>query len=216
MGCPSDHGAELSHPVLNSSAIEDPANSASSLGEQGHRHRNQQSEHHLHPGNGLGVSAKVKVLAVVFCFACLSTAWLTIFGLIRNGSTWVFALQKPPGLFLPLDRKSPTHPAIIGRMKNESAAGNLEVEAGGPGPAAQVSIKLQESTRPRTLQFQEVHIGQFFDNRGRRYEKLALSMASDEDRNGNIFQAQVEVLPDPFLRNGPGPEASYPRTNQKP
>ncbi len=53
-------------------------------------------------------------------------------------------------------------------------------------------------------------------NRGRRYEKLALSMASDEDRNGNIFQAQVEVLPDPFLRNGPGPEASYPRTNQKP
>jgi hypothetical protein len=59
---------------------------------------------------------------------------------------------------------------------------------------------------PRTLQFQEIPIGQFFEYRGRRYRKLALSMASDEDRNGNIFQAQVEVLPDPFLRNGPTPE----------
>ena len=59
---------------------------------------------------------------------------------------------------------------------------------------------------PSTIQFQEIPIGQFFEYRGRRYRKLALSMASDEDRNGNIFQAQVEVSPDPFLRNGPTPE----------
>ena len=50
---------------------------------------------------------------------------------------------------------------------------------------------------PSTIQFQEIPIDQFFEYRGRRYRKLALSMASDEDRNGNIFQAQVEVLPDP-------------------
>jgi hypothetical protein len=51
---------------------------------------------------------------------------------------------------------------------------------------------------PSTIQFQEIPIGQFFEYRGRRYRKLALSMASDEDRNGNIFQAQTEVLPDPL------------------
>ena len=51
---------------------------------------------------------------------------------------------------------------------------------------------------PSTIQFQEIPIGQYFEFRGRRYKKLALSMASDEDRYGNIFQAQTEVLPDPF------------------
>ena len=53
---------------------------------------------------------------------------------------------------------------------------------------------------PSTIQFQEIPIGQFFEYRGRRYKKLALSMASDEDRNGNIFQAQTEVLPDPLAQ----------------
>jgi hypothetical protein len=53
---------------------------------------------------------------------------------------------------------------------------------------------------PSTIQFQEIPIGQFFEFRARRYRKLALSMASDEDRNGNIFQAQTEVLPDPLPR----------------
>jgi hypothetical protein len=91
-------------------------------------------------------------------------------------------------------------------MKNESAVGNLEVEAGDLDPAAQVTIKLQENTRPRTLQFQEIPVGGYFEYRGRRYLKLALSMASDEDRNGSIFMAQVEVLPDPFSRSGPTPE----------
>ena len=122
-----------------------------------------------------------------------------------------FALQKPPGLFSPLDRKSPTRSAIIRGMKNQSAPRNLEVEADGPVAAAQVTIKLRESSRPSTLQFQEIPIGQFFELHGRRYGKLALSMASDEDRNGNIFQAQTEVLPDPFSRSDPGPEGSYVR-----
>ena len=53
---------------------------------------------------------------------------------------------------------------------------------------------------PPTLQFQEIPIGGHFEFRGRRYKKLALSMASDEDRNGNIFQPQTKVLPDAFLR----------------
>ena len=52
---------------------------------------------------------------------------------------------------------------------------------------------------PSTIQFQEIPIGQHFEFRGRRYKKIAPSMASDEDRNGNIFQAQTEVLLDPFL-----------------
>jgi hypothetical protein len=69
---------------------------------------------------------------------------------------------------------------------------------------------------PTTIQFQEIPIGGYFEFHGRRYRKLALSMASDEDRNGTIFQAQTEVLPDPYSRSDPGPEGSYPRTNQKP
>ena len=53
-----------------------------------------------------------------------------------------------------------------------------------------------------TIQFQEIPIGQHFEFRGRRYRKLALSMACDEDRIGNICQAQTEVLPDPFVSTG--------------
>ena len=50
----------------------------------------------------------------------------------------------------------------------------------------------------QTIQFQEVPSGQFLELRDRRYRKLALSLASDEDRNGAIFRAETEVLPDPF------------------
>ena len=67
-----------------------------------------------------------------------------------------------------------------------------------------------------TIQFQEIPIGQFFEFRGRRYRKLALSLASDEDRNGNILQAQTEVLPDPFSRSDPSPEPFDSGSNQKP
>ena len=55
-----------------------------------------------------------------------------------------------------------------------------------------------EANTVRTIQFQEIPIGGYFEFRGRRYRKLALSLASDEDRNGNLFMAQTEVLPDPF------------------
>lgn len=53
---------------------------------------------------------------------------------------------------------------------------------------------------PSPIQFQEIQIGQFFEFRGRRYKKLALSMASDEDRYGTIFMAQTEVGPDPLAQ----------------
>ena len=105
-------------------------------------------------------------------------------------------------------------------MKKESEPQN-QVEAAGTNPARNHpsmphKITSPNSPMPTTIQFQEIPIGQFFEYRGRRYRKLALSMASDEDRNGNIFQAQTEVLPDPFLRNGPSPEAFDSRNNQKP
>jgi len=44
--------------------------------------------------------------------------------------------------------------------------------------------------------FCELPIGSRFEFRGRRYEKLALSLACDEERCGNIFQDQTEVLSD--------------------
>ena len=59
---------------------------------------------------------------------------------------------------------------------------------------------------PPTIQFQEIPIGQHFEFRGRRYKKLALSMASDEERNGTIFQGQTEVMPDPLSRTAQPPE----------
>jgi hypothetical protein len=51
---------------------------------------------------------------------------------------------------------------------------------------------------PSTIQFQEIPVGGHFEFRCRRYCKIAPSMAEDEDRNGTIFQAETEVLPDPL------------------
>ncbi len=45
-----------------------------------------------------------------------------------------------------------------------------------------------------TTRFCELPIGARFEFRGRRYEKLALSLAGDEERCGNIFQDQTEVF----------------------
>jgi hypothetical protein len=42
--------------------------------------------------------------------------------------------------------------------------------------------------------FYQIPIGARFEFRGRRYEKLALSMARDEERCGNIFQDEAEVF----------------------
>jgi len=43
-------------------------------------------------------------------------------------------------------------------------------------------------SRTPTIQFHQLPLGARFEFRGRRYEKLALSMARDEERCGNIFQ----------------------------
>ncbi len=48
-------------------------------------------------------------------------------------------------------------------------------------------------------QFHQLPIGARFEFRGRRYEKLALSLAGDEDRCGNVFHAATEVLWDTAL-----------------
>jgi hypothetical protein len=48
---------------------------------------------------------------------------------------------------------------------------------------------------PLAIQFQEIPIGRYFEFRGRRYQKLALSLARDEDHYGTISLAQTEVLP---------------------
>lgn len=41
--------------------------------------------------------------------------------------------------------------------------------------------------------FSEVPVGGRFEFRGRRYEKLALSLARDEERCGNVFMDRTEV-----------------------
>jgi hypothetical protein len=45
-----------------------------------------------------------------------------------------------------------------------------------------------------TIQFSQIPVGARFEFRGHRYEKLALSMACDEERLGNIFHAETEVM----------------------
>jgi hypothetical protein len=47
-----------------------------------------------------------------------------------------------------------------------------------------------------TIQFSKIPVGARFEFRGHRYEKLALSMACDEERLGNIFHADTEVVPE--------------------
>lgn len=46
-----------------------------------------------------------------------------------------------------------------------------------------------------TVKFQQIPIGEVFEFRGRRYRKVAMSMAHDEDRCGNIFQDHTDVVP---------------------
>ncbi len=45
-----------------------------------------------------------------------------------------------------------------------------------------------------TMKFCEVPVGARFEFRGQRYQKLALSMACDEQRWGNIFHDDTEVV----------------------
>lgn len=58
--------------------------------------------------------------------------------------------------------------------------------------------------------FWQLPIGARFEFRGRRYEKLALSMARDEERCGNIFQYETEVVWD----RRPGEVEGPPRPPQ--
>ncbi len=47
-----------------------------------------------------------------------------------------------------------------------------------------------------TIPFSRIPVGSNFEFRGRRYRKLALSMACDEERIGNVFHDETEVLLD--------------------
>ena len=60
--------------------------------------------------------------------------------------------------------------------------------------------------------FYQLPLGARFEFRGKRYEKLALSMAGDEDRCGNIFQEEAEV----FWERRPGEELRPPRPPEPP
>ncbi len=81
-------------------------------------------------------------------------------------------------------------------MKDESISQNPGIQATDPGLGVRGTTT--QVPGPSTLQFQEIPIGGHFGYRDRRYRKLAISMASDEDRNGNIFRPETEVQPDPL------------------
>ncbi len=54
------------------------------------------------------------------------------------------------------------------------------------------------------LLFKDVKVGERFEFRGRRYQKVALSMAHDEERMGNVFQDVAEVVPLEGMQNAEG------------
>jgi hypothetical protein len=58
--------------------------------------------------------------------------------------------------------------------------------------------------------FSALPIGARFEFRGRRYEKLARSFAGDEDRCGNVFQGETEVV---WLGGSARPEPARPSRN---
>lgn len=47
-----------------------------------------------------------------------------------------------------------------------------------------------------TIPFQQLPIGARFEFRGRRYCKVAMSMAHDEERCANVFRGETDVMPD--------------------
>lgn len=48
----------------------------------------------------------------------------------------------------------------------------------------------------RTVRFDEVPVGGRFEFRGRRFEKIELSVARDEERWGAVFHEETEVVED--------------------
>jgi hypothetical protein len=83
-------------------------------------------------------------------------------------------------------------------VKAQSPLQKPEVQEGNPYASSPAPRTLVKTGKPLGLQFQEIPIGEFFEYRSRRYRRIAVSMASDEERNGAIFLAQTEVMPDPF------------------
>ena len=59
-----------------------------------------------------------------------------------------------------------------------------------------------------TMQFCKIPVGANFEFRGRRYRKLALSMACDEERMGNVFHDETEVV-------GESQKLNLPQANAK-
>lgn len=64
-----------------------------------------------------------------------------------------------------------------------------------------------------TTRFGELPVGARFEFRGRRYEKLALSLARDEERQGNVFRDETEVVTE--APPAPGPRTAVPVTAGK-
>lgn len=59
--------------------------------------------------------------------------------------------------------------------------------------------------------FYQIPVGARFEFRGRRFEKLALSMAQDEERCGCVFRDEAEVL----WERRPGEELRPPRPPER-
>lgn len=70
------------------------------------------------------------------------------------------------------------------------------------------------------LTFCQLPVGARFEFRGRRYEKLALSLARDEERYGNVFHDHTEVCwdrrpgEDPRPPRPPGPSRPLDASRQ--
>jgi hypothetical protein len=46
---------------------------------------------------------------------------------------------------------------------------------------------------PTAIQFKDLSIGETFDHRGRRYTKIAVSLATAENGDAYIFMREIEV-----------------------
>ena len=51
----------------------------------------------------------------------------------------------------------------------------------------------RESGSTATIRFEEVPVGSAFQFRGKRFVKVALNLAEDENRKGNLFLAETQV-----------------------
>jgi hypothetical protein len=61
------------------------------------------------------------------------------------------------------------------------------------------------------VRFVELPLGARFEFRGRRYEKVAQSMARDEERLGNVFHRDCEVVTEDPATTSPTTDHSHAR-----